>query len=611
MAVRFSRCSRHASRPAVGRKGSCRTARCETACSLPLAPPRTGGIRSTPAVRRTNLLPPVLAPLLAALLLAGCGSSTHGSGTEADPAGAVPASTPLFAEATVRAQGTLRSGALAAGKELTGQADPYLRLVGLLGASGTPAPDFKRDVAPWLGTHAGMFVSSIGAAGPLVTFVQQALSGSGAVGGAPFGSGQLDGAIVLDTTDASRARSFLAAQARKAGARPTSYRGVSYETTSSGLAFGLVRRFAVIGSETGLRSVIDTTQGGSSLSATAGYAKLATAAPAGAIGHLYANPQSPAATAARAPEAQGVLALLGGQGQTNVSAILSDGSLALDIDTLGGSGGGLLSADPQAAAALARLPSDSWLALGIGHAGQTLSGDVAGLQALGSLLGNSGESSSLLSIPSLVNGLTTPLKILAGGSPQARRDYSSWMGAAGIFSAGSSLFELKAGVVIESSDAARSKSAVAKLGAALRAQHASVANLHLPGTEAAIATRVSGLPLPLDIAAGLGSDGRPRFVLALGEPSVAAALSPSATMGGSAPVAAAAKTLGEGAQPSLLLDTPTLVSLLEGVGLAESHSVAEFLPFLRAASTVAGGGQALSAEIQRYRLVVGLRRAAG
>ncbi|MHB8532680.1 MAG: DUF3352 domain-containing protein [Solirubrobacteraceae bacterium] len=560
-------------------------------------------------MRRASLLPPVLVPLLTALALAGCGSSTHSSGTEADPAGAVPAGAPLFAEATVRPQGTLRSGALAAGRELTGQADPYLRLVGLLGASGTPAPDFKRDLAPWLGARAGMFVSSISAAGPLLTFVQQALSGGGAVGGAPFGSGALDGAIVLDTTDASRARSFLAAQARKAGARPTSYRGVSYETTASGLAFGLVRRFAVIGSETGLRGVIDTTQGGPSLSAAAGYAKLAAAAPAEAIGHLYVNPRSPAAAAAtRSAEAQGVLALLGGQGQTNVSAILSEGSLALDLDTLGGSGGGLLSADPQAAAALAKLPSESWLAIGIGHAGQTLAGDVAGLQALGSLLGSSGESSSLISIPSLVSGLTTPLKILAGSSPQARRDYSSWMGAAGIFTAGSSLFELKAAVVIESSDATRSKAAVAKLGAALRAQHASVANLHLAGTEAAIATRISGLPLPLEIAAARGRDGQPRFVLALGEPSVAAALSPSATLAGSAPVTAAAKTLGEGAQPGLLVDTPTLVGLLEAVGLAESHSAAEFLPFLRAASTVAGGGHALSAEIQRYRLVVGLRR---
>ncbi|HEY0515586.1 MAG TPA: DUF3352 domain-containing protein [Solirubrobacteraceae bacterium] len=560
-------------------------------------------------MRRPTLLPPLLAPLLAVLVLAGCGSSSSSSGTEADPVSAVPAGAPLLLEATVRPQGALGSGALAAGKELTGQADPYLRLLGALSAPGSAAPDFKRDVAPWLGARAAMFVSSISAAGPLVTVVQQALTGGGSIAGAPFGHGQLDGAIVMDTSDAVRARSFLAAQAKRAGARATSYRGVSYEATSGGLAFGLVRRFAVIGSEAGLRGVIDTTQGGAPLSAAAGYAKLLASAPAGAIGHLYANPRSPSAPAARSAEAKGVLSLLGGERQTNVSAILADGSLALDIDSLGAAGeGSLLSADPRAAAALAKLPGESWLAIGIGDARRSLAGDVAGLQAFGSLLGNSGEAGSTLSIPSIVGGLTAPLKVLAGPSAAARRDFSSWMGAAGIFTAGSSLLELKGAVVIESTDAARSRAAVAKLGTALRAQGAGVSKLSLPGTEAAIATRLSGLPLVLDIAAGRGSDGRPRFVLGLGEQSVAAALAPASTLNGSAAVSAAGRALGEGAPPSLLLDVPTLVSLLEGVGLAESHSVAEVLPFLRAATTVSGGGHSLGGEVQRYRLVLGLRR---
>ena len=55
----------------------------------------------------------------------------------------------------------------------------------------------------------------------------------------------------MDTSDATAARSFLATQAKRAGAHAASYRGVSYEVTAAGLAFGLVGRFAVIGSENG------------------------------------------------------------------------------------------------------------------------------------------------------------------------------------------------------------------------------------------------------------------------------------------------------------------------------------------------------------------------
>ena len=59
--------------------------------------------------------------------LAGCGSSDT-PGTSADPATAVPAAAVLYAGATVRPTGTLETNALAAGKALSHQADPYARL---------------------------------------------------------------------------------------------------------------------------------------------------------------------------------------------------------------------------------------------------------------------------------------------------------------------------------------------------------------------------------------------------------------------------------------------------------------------------------------------------
>ena len=43
----------------------------------------------------------------------------------------------------------------------------------------------------------------------------------------------------------------------------------------------------------------------------------------------------------------------------------------------------------------------------------------------------------------------------------------------------------------------------------------------------------------------------------------------------------------------MLVDVPTLLALLEGVGLGEDPSLAPLLPYLRASGTLAGGGHQL------------------
>ncbi|HEX9480908.1 MAG TPA: DUF3352 domain-containing protein [Solirubrobacteraceae bacterium] len=545
----------------------------------------------------------------AVLVLGACGSSSHSDGTEADPATAVPAAAPLYLGVTVRPVGAQRTGAVAAGKELTGRPEPFTSLLGLLQTPGSARLQYKRDVAPWLGPHAALFVDSLASAESLVGPLTKALTSGGPLS---VSLGGVDGAIVMDTSDASAARSFLAGQAKRAGAHATSYRGVSYEVGRGGVAFGLVGRFAVIGSESGLRGVIGATQGEAALSAAGGYAKLAAAAPGDAVGHLYVNPLGSPAGASKA--GAGSLALLSGGRQANVSLIASAGSLSLLVDSLAkgsaeGSGGGLLSPDPEAAQALDELPGDSWLALGLGHVGANLPADVAGLNALGGLLGSEAGGSAL-SLGALIGGLSKPLSILAAPNAAARRDYASWMGSAGVFAAGSSVLELKAAVVISSHDPARSRAAVAKLGAALRRAGDEVTHASIAGTEAAVSARLPGVPLQVEIAAGPGASGA-KFVLGLGEASVQAALAPSETLSSAPARAAAASALDEGAAPSVLADVPTLLALLESVGLTEDPSLSSILPYLRATTTLAGGGHPLSGEVERFKLVLGLKQPAG
>ena len=47
--------------------------------------------------------------------------------------------------------------------------------------------------------------------------------------------------------------------------------------------------------------------------------------------------------------------------------------------------------------------------------------------------------------------------------------------------------------------------------------------------------------------------------------------------------------------------------MLEGAGLTEDPSVAPLVPFLRALTTLAGGGKRLPGGVERLRLTLGLQ----
>jgi hypothetical protein len=573
---------------------------------------------------RLRLLP--LLALLAAAVLAAGGCSSSPTGTSVDPASAVPASAALYAGATVRPKGSLQKAAGAAGRALTHQADPYLRLLGALQTPGSGSLDYKRDVAPWLGTRAGVFLSSGGgsseaAIARLLTLVQQGLLGSAPSGGSfPFAAHSAEGAIVLDTRDTAKARSFVQMLAKRAGAHTKSYRGISYQL-GSGVAFGLVARLVVLGTEPALRSVIDTSAaGGLSLAHSPGYTKLQAVAPGGALAHLYANPGAVSEGASKS-QAQGIasaLALLAGQRLLNVSLVPTSSSFVLDADAVAPDGstsigsGSLIAAGADASRALGELPSESWLAIGLGDLGATLSANahaLQGLSSLGSLLTGSSNSTpnAGLSVPGLVEGLLKPLTVLGANTAETKRDFAGWMGAAGLFASGTGLLELRGGVVIESTDPARSRAAVAKLGAMLRQGGGSVQRTSIAGTDAAAAVHLSGLPVELDIANGRDSAGKTKFVIGLGEQSVEAVLKQSEALSGATSYASASSALGEGIQPSVLVEFPTLLGLLEGVGLSEDPTIAPLVPYLRSLGTLSGGGKSLGGGIERFRLVLGLQ----
>ena len=556
--------------------------------------------------------------ILAVTVIAGCGSS-HGSGTSADPATVVPASSPIYAGAVLRPEGSLKSSASAAGRALTHQPDPYLRLLTVLQTPGSAPLDFSHDVAPWLGPNGGIFLASVNdAAGKSSTGQLFSLLSEGLLGGAsaalpfPFSAQGTQGAIVLDTSNAGKAESFLDSQAKRAGAHAASYRGVAFQVTPGGIAFALVDRFAVIGSEAGLHDVIDTTLGGSSLAHASGYAKLLAVAPPGTLAHISVNP---GIAASASQGLGGVLGLLAGTREANISLVPSATSIALDADALAAdsaaASGGLVASATQGAQIAGELPGESWLALGLGNVSTGLGGDVRSLRGLSSIAGAGGEARAAagLSVKGLLEAVLTPLGALGADTAEAKREFQSWMGSAAVFASGSGLIDLKAGIVITSTNPALSRAAVAELAAVLRKGGASTSPVSYPGAEASVGVNFTGLPVTLDVVDARGAHGQTKFVIGLTEASVASALNPSTTLSSSASYSAASAALGEGIKPSVIVDFPTLLGLLESVGLSEEPAISKFVPYAHALTTLAGGGKSLGEGIERFRLVLGLAQA--
>ncbi len=217
------------------------------------------------------------ASVLLALVLAltACGSSKKSSGTSADPATVIPASTPVYLAAEVRPRGPLKEATLDAGRKLTGRNEPFAGLLGALQTPGSPPLNYSRDVEPWLGRHGAIFLSTLHGTDAL----GQVLLTGGQHLSFPFTQGGAQGALVLDTSDTAAARSFVAGAASRAGAKASSYRGVTMMSTSAGDAFAMVKGFVVLGSQAAVQSVIETSLGAASLSSSSEYAALRKSSP--------------------------------------------------------------------------------------------------------------------------------------------------------------------------------------------------------------------------------------------------------------------------------------------------------------------------------------------
>jgi Protein of unknown function (DUF3352) len=555
-------------------------------------------LRTTVSARGRRGIGAAIAAAALCTGVAACGSSAP-SGTEADPAGLAPASSVIYLSATVHPEGSLRENAVADLRTFSSAKEPLGQLLqAVTGAAPLGGVSFKREIEPWVGTNAGVFATTSAA----LSGAAEAIGGTLTSGLSPeallhaAGAGLLkpgaDAALVLDTRDLEAARSFVSKIASRQGAHQGSYRGVKYDTAAQGATEAIVGKFAVFGDQAGVKAAIDTYLGGPSLKSTSSpYAKLAARGPAGTLAAIYLNPGGGKAGALLA-------ALPGEPRQVRLSIVPQQHALALDADLLAASGEAesqALAATVPATTLVAGLPGNAWLAAGLGESGRhaarylALTAGVVELAAKSVLAGFGGPALQRL------------IAKLSAHGQAVQQLVSSWAGPAAVFAAGSSLLSIQAGLVIQANSASAARGAVTAIGSLLSGAGANVSQASVPGAESALRVTIFGLPVSVYVGAGSR-----KLVIGLGPESVQGALSPTSTLSGASLYSSATSAIG-GIKPSVIMDFPMALALLEGLGLNENPAVSPVLGKLRSLGTLAGGVQGLGGGVLRLHMVAGLQ----
>jgi hypothetical protein len=510
-------------------------------------------------------------------------------------------SAPLYANVAIKPNGGSGGEAVTAAKDLTHLSEPYGSLAQALLSSSNSHVQFKSEIEPWVGQSAGIFLTSLDTSKlPESTSSAQALleggltSATSSLGAGAFGAGAAQGAIVFETSDVGKARSFLQKRAHEQQAHATSYRGVDYEVSPGGEAEGMVKDFAVIGSESGLKEAIDTSFGGTPISSAPNYVK----PPENAIASAYAQPgallEAIHGSGGIASQGVSLLGELFADAQTaSLSVTPTSNTISIQGEIHSSNDSAPLFGQVSAKQ-LGALPGGSWLAAGVGNVGANLPRALSLLHGVASFATSTVFSS--LGGPSIEKLFTA----IDAPNAKLQQDFASWAGSGGMFVSGTGLFNLQAALVIASNNPSASRAAVGQLGKLLKSAGAIVSNTSIAGTDAAVSVKLQGFPAVIYVA-----DGQGKFVLGLGESSVTGALNPSSTLSTSPSYTSATSALGGGIEPSLIVEFPTLLGFLEGVGLAQSPGVSSLVPYFKSLGTLTAGATSQNG-VQRFRMVLGL-----
>jgi hypothetical protein len=219
---------------------------------------------------KTRRLASLVLPIAAlALLVAGCGSDSGGSGS--DPATLAPPQSPLFIEASVQPEGELKANIESLAKSIGGIDDLGGMIVSEIESSANDSGeefDYAVEVEPWLGEKGGLFFQE---------YDGEEFEGYGAA---------------IQSTDTAATQDFIDKQSEESDEVPEegSYEGVDYQVqTDDGTTIGVLDDFLVFAEDTAtFKQMVDASKG-ESLADEEDYASTVDAAPSGSFADVYVD----------------------------------------------------------------------------------------------------------------------------------------------------------------------------------------------------------------------------------------------------------------------------------------------------------------------------------
>ena len=479
-------------------------------------------------------------------LAAGCGNDSASSSGAASLA---PANSLVYGEATLRPEGDQRAAIDELVSKFPGEGSAGDRLGSLMEkafAESESGLSYSDDIEPWLGDEAAFFVSGI----------------------APDGN-EADAAVLVATEDEDATVDAI----EKAGdTRKTDHRGHDvYLANDSDGSAAVLEGWLVLGTPGGVKTAIDTAEGGETIEGDQRYEDTLADAPEDRLGFMYANMPGFLQQLQDVPGA----AALGQFRQIFEEPVL----VTADADEAGVRFEGtvpaaLMSAFPivaEGSGAAGELPADSWLAFAQPDLGQTIEGylDLAG--------GAVGGREIIQQQVEMATGL------------DLEKDVISWMGDWSAFVRGTSVAELDGAVVIETDDEAASGrfiDALARLARENAEPGMRVLPLQLGGGGEGVTVRSPDLPQPAHL---FQRDGK--VVAAYGDAAARDAVDPGETLADSPAYRQAEEALGDGYAISFFVAIEPILALAESAGAGADEDFQEVKPYLEPLGALVGGAR--------------------
>lgn len=508
------------------------------------------------SLRPVKLIVAAVAAMLA-LAFAACGGSGGGGDGGADPAGAVPATAPVYLEASIKPQGSQKAAVDALSKRLIGVDNPGKAIQDRITASASSSDkefSYEKDIKPWLGDRVAFFVNTLRPST-----------------GVSSSSGE--GAFVAAVSDTDKAKDTLKNVAEKGKAKQSTYNDVDYYATGSGGAAGVVGDYLVISSDlASFKQAVDAEKG-DSLADDADYKGSPAANSADKLGSIFVDPKSLITQLSTGGQFAGQGAqfqqLLQQVGNKPVTGSLSATPDSLTLELAGPAAAGA-AADSESTV-LPSLPGDAWAAIGIPKLGTRIDQSLKQAEASGSA-----QSQQIAAIERQLEQQT---------GISVSRDIIPASGDAAIFARGTSMADLSVGVVVKAPDTAAAARFVARLKQVVARSAASGGTTKVRTIPGGFQIATAQLPKPISVV--LRGD---QWVVVYGDAAdVNTALAPNGTLGDNADFKTAAQSL-QGAPVSLFVAFQPILKLVESRsgGLAASQAQ----QVLSQLSTLAFGGKA-------------------